>query len=441
MSRKFAIKTLGCKVNQYEEQVIRENLSSLGLIESDLLEADLFIVNSCTVTKEADRKTLKVIRKAKKDNPHAKVVVTGCLAVTGKDIEKLRIMLEVDEVVPGGEKMNLPGILSESSYERGEFKEKVSGFSGHTRAFLKIQDGCDQKCSYCKVNIVRGSSRSRPKDAILLEVKRLLREGYRELVLTGVCIGSWKDVDGSSLKELVKDIDRIEEDFRVRISSIEPNHISDDFIDVFFRSNKLCRHLHIPLQSGSDKVLKRMNRNYTTSDFKDLILTLRNKMPDIGVSIDVIAGFPGESEDDHAATMEFLKEIKPSRMHVFKFSEREGTPAYNFSEKVSHIEAKRRVTELIELGERLKYEFCDGFVGTEVEVLVEEETKEGFFEGYTGEYVRVRIVGEEKMSSGIISLKAEGIDKDKKLLICKRISDGKRREKGTKTLNMTKLPV
>ena len=437
MNRRFAIKTLGCKVNQYEEQVMRENLSSRGLIESKLGEADLFIVNSCTVTKEADRKTLKVIRKAKKDNPDVKVVVTGCFAVTPEDIARLKSMMEVDEVIPGDKKINLAGVLSESSYKIDSLKEEVSGFSGHTRAFLKIQDGCDQRCSYCKVNIVRGPSKSRSKDEILHEVKRLLREGYREVVLTGVCIGSWKDADGSSLETLVKDIDRLEGDFRVRISSIEPNHISSDFIDALFQSKKFCRHLHIPLQSGSDKVLRRMNRSYTTSDFKNLILKLRNKMPDIGVSIDVIAGFPGESKEDHSLTMDFLKEIKPSRMHVFKYSEREGTPAYEFDEEVPQVETKKRVNELIELGEVLKREFCRKFVGKEVEVLPEERTKKGFFEGYTGEYVRVRIVGEENAPLGIVFLKAEEVNEDG-MLLCKHDSCDIRREK---TLNKTKLPV
>ncbi|MFC1549197.1 tRNA (N(6)-L-threonylcarbamoyladenosine(37)-C(2))-methylthiotransferase MtaB, partial [Candidatus Omnitrophota bacterium] len=391
---KFAVKALGCKVNQYEEQVIRENLLRLGLVESQLRDADIFILNSCTVTDTADSKTRKLIRKVKRENPEVRIFVTGCYAVFEDDITLLKAMPEVEDVIPGKDKKKLPGIIealftgkkSETTLSEGIFR-----FDAHTRAFLKVQDGCDQKCSYCKVNLVRGPSKSRDEKEVVSEAARFIAGGYRELVLTGICLGAWNGNEKRNLSDLIKEIDKLEGDFRMRLSSIEPDFVDDDLLDTIAGSQRVCRHLHLPLQSGSDKILKLMNRNYTTDQFRGLVGRIRERMPFMGLTMDVIAGFPGEDEKDIRLTMDLLKEIKPSRLHVFKYSDRKGTLSHGFPGKVPSEIAKERVGDLIAEGERLQVGFCRRFLGREVEVLVEQKSSEGAPEGYTGEYLRARL--------------------------------------------------
>lgn len=384
----FTIKTLGCKVNQYEEQVLRENLTRLGFTESKSKEVDLVIINSCTVTSQADAKTRKLIRRAKKENPLAKVVVTGCYAVQKEDINFLESLQEVDMVVPNKEKLHLPVKVSAlfCGKKEASLKEEISSFSAHTRAFLKVQDGCDQKCSYCKVNIVRGPSVSRREKEILEEAARLIKAGYKEIVLTGICLGSWKGEASRDLSHLIEKIANLEGSFRIRLSSIEPNHITSGLIDKIQSLDKLCKHLHIPLQSGSDRILKLMNRSYTLKDFQSVIRKIRKKMPLFGITMDVIVGFPGETEEDFKKTVRFLSRIKPSRLHVFTYSDRKGTLSYGMKDKVPFDVARRRTTELIALGEELKMRFSEKFTGREVDVLLE-----GSGEGYSGEYVRIEL--------------------------------------------------
>ncbi|MFH1552534.1 MAG: tRNA (N(6)-L-threonylcarbamoyladenosine(37)-C(2))-methylthiotransferase MtaB [Candidatus Omnitrophota bacterium] len=420
---KFAIKTLGCKVNQYEEQVIRENLLRFGFRESGSQAADIVVINSCTVTDQADVKIRKLIRKVKKENPRAKIFVTGCYAVFEEDVKLLRSLPEVYMVVPAGEKNKLPLILDSlfgGGAEEKNMKEQVSGFSCHTRAFLKIQDGCNQNCSYCKVNLVRGPSRCRDERDVLDEVIRLAAEGYREIVLTGICLGNWKArEEGPGLAHLLKEIEGIEGDFRIRISSIEPNHIDEELIETIAASGRVCRHLHIPLQSGSDRVLKAMNRRYTTEEFRKLTGRLRQSMPFVGISMDCIAGFPGETEADFDRTLEFLREVKPSRLHVFKYSDREGTPAFRMGSKVHVSVARERVQRLIELGSKLQAEFSVKFIGTEVDILVERRSKDALLEGYTGEYVRAKLYGFDGSEGDIIRVKCGFCDETSPCLVAK----------------------
>lgn len=355
--------------------------------------ADIFIINSCTVTGEADKKAEKFIRKIKRENPRVKILVTGCYAVLEKDIERLESLPEVSLVVPGSNKMKLSAVLSEfceASVPESVSSESVTGLSGHTRAFLKVQDGCNQKCSYCKVNIVRGPSTSKAEEEVLSELKGLIEGGYKEIVLTGICLGSWRVPEDRKLSDLLFKIERIEGDFRVRLSSLEPNHIDDDLVMAVATSSKICAHLHIPLQSGSDRVLKEMNRRYTTGDFENMVTRLRRDIPLCGVTMDIIAGFPGESDRDFEDTKEFIRKIRPSRLHVFKYSDRMGTRSFDMPDKISPLVAKKRVEELIKLGDELELEFSRKFIDQEVEVLVEHITKKGKIEGYTSEYVRVQ---------------------------------------------------
>ena len=411
---KFAVKALGCKVNQYEEQVLRENLSQMGFEESEPGNADVFILNSCTVTDTADAKTRKLIRSVKKRNPDLKVFVTGCYAVFKDDIATLESMPEIEEVIPGKDKWKIPSIVER--YLTGEksdrpLKEEVSGFHAHTRAFLKVQDGCDQRCAYCKVNLVRGPSRSRGRGEIFEEAARLAAGGYREIVITGICLGSWRGENGERLPDLVKELDKVPGDFRIRLSSIEPNHIDGDLINVIACSGKVCRHLHVPLQSGSDRILSLMNRRYGLSDFRDIIGNVRRKMPMLGLTMDVIAGFPGETDKDFACTMDLISELVPSRLHVFKYSDRKGTPAYGYADKVPSAVSKERVERLIREGERLQAEFCEKFIGKEVEILVEERKKREYAEGYTSEYLVARIDGVDVERGQIVRDKVTGVDK------------------------------
>lgn len=417
---KFSIKTLGCKVNQYEEQVIRENLNSMGFSETDPSLADLFILNSCTVTGQADIKTRKLLKTIKKNNPGIKVFVTGCYAVLEKDIRTLEAMPEVDRVISGNDKAKLPlEICSDLDVKCGgvDLKNSVSGFDSHTRAFIKIQDGCDQRCAYCKVNIVRGPSTSRGVDDILEEVGRLAARGYKEMVLTGICLGSWKGPGDKDLAGLLKEIEAIEGDFRIRLSSIEPNHIDDGLIKVISSSPRFCSHFHIPLQSGSDSMLKAMRRGYNRAIFEGLVRRIRAKMPLAGITMDVIVGFPGETDQDFSLTMDFIRKIRPSRLHVFKYSDREGTPSFGMSGKVPSFVAKERVLRLIQEGEELKRAFCLDFIGKEVDVLVEGFSSSGVQEGYSGEYARVRLEGFDKYEGQIIRVSVDEIDADRIELI------------------------
>ena len=423
LGKTFFIKTLGCKVNQYEEQVLRENLLKFGFMEAEPNLADIVIVNSCTVTHVADSKTKRSIRKIKRDNPRCKVYVTGCMVVLEEDISLVEEMDEVYTVVAGGRKGELAGIIcgdvgqdeisassasggllamtdlgatSATPRNDGEVGDwgTVTGFQSRTRAFLKVQDGCNQRCSYCKVNMVRGPSRSRDADEIVEEAKRLINNGFKEIVLTGICIGSWTGKgEVKTLAQLVGKVILVEGDFRIRISSIEPNHVTEEFVEVIASSEKVCKHLHIPLQSGSDEMLSRMNRKYDTRKFSEIVERLRKCMPMIGITMDVIVGFPGETDEVFSETYEFVKKIQPSRLHVFKYSDRKGTESYSFPEKVEKEVAKKRVTSLIALGEEFQAKFAERFLQKEVEVLIEGAPHENMLFGYTGEYVRVQLTG------------------------------------------------
>ncbi|MBL7073076.1 MAG: tRNA (N(6)-L-threonylcarbamoyladenosine(37)-C(2))-methylthiotransferase MtaB [Candidatus Omnitrophica bacterium] len=404
---KFYIKSLGCKVNQYEEQVLRENLIKFGFNESPSNRADIIIVNSCTVTSQADIKTMRLIRKLKGENIAAKIFVTGCMAVFEDDILKLGSMPEVCRVIPGKDKMNLPYEISVAKTKR-KIQNGITGFSSHTRAFLKIQDGCDNRCSYCKVSLVRGPSRCKMEKSIIDELKILIREGYKEIVLTGICLGAWKGEEKRNLPDLLKIITELKDDFRIRLSSIEPDYITEELINVISGADKICRHLHIPLQSGSNNVLERMSRNYDTDKFSRMISQIRQKMPLAGITIDIIAGFPGETESDFETTLNFVRGIKPSRMHVFRYSDRPGAPSFHFKNKVSSIVAKERVKKLMHVGKDLEKDFCRKFIDKKIEVLVEKrERSEYEWEGYTGEYVKVKSNNKNYVAGDIIKVRTK----------------------------------
>ncbi len=389
----FALRSLGCKVNQYDAQVIREDLIKAGCVESGPAEADIVLINSCTVTDQADTKTRKLIKRLKRENPSSRIFVTGCSAVFPEDMGRLKALPEVAGVISKWDEEGMSIIVDGAGpalpRPAHSINDTVAGFKSHTRAFLKIQDGCDGACSFCKVNLVRGRSRSKKEELIISEIAGFSAAGFKEVVLTGICIGSWAGDDSRRLPELLKRIDGLGLNSRIRISSIEPDHIDDGLIRIVAGAKCVCRHFHIPLQSGSDRILKSMNRRYDAKGFSDLVGKIRALIPEAGITMDIIAGFPGETEKDFEDTYELVQRLKPSRLHVFRYSDREGTKAAAMEGKVPPGEAKARVEKLIRLGDVLQTEFSARFLGKEVEVLFEGVVSDGYVNGYTGEYVRV----------------------------------------------------
>jgi len=403
----FYIKTLGCKVNQYESQVIRENFVRNGYVEArDADEADICVVNTCTVTSASDSKSLRPIRRALKDNK--RVVVTGCMVEDkGMDLLKLK---GVNFIIRNKDKYNIPVIIA------GERPPRVTGdrlqvsgissFKGHARAFVKIQDGCNNRCSYCKVRIVRGKSRSRPFERIIDECSALIENGYKEIVLTGICLGAYgKDISKTAnLVKLIENICKIKGDWRMRLSSIEPKDVTDDLISLIKSEEKLCKHLHIPFQSGDDEILKRMKRPYTAGDYIGIAARLRKAISDIAISTDIMVGFPGEEEARFQNTLNFIKEIRPMRLHVFGFSKRIGTPAYNYKSAVSSIIKKRREHALLDAVEGFSGEFESLFMGKIARVLVEDKRdKQNFLQGYTDRYIKVLIDGPDSVKTRLLT--------------------------------------
>lgn len=418
MKLKFAIRTLGCKVNQYESEVLKENLERLGHSESSEKEADVIVINSCTVTRDADTGTRYLVRRSLKDNPSAKIFVTGCYVVSEDDISVLRSMPGIYKLVRNEDKNKIPLMLGDLTGQEpaAALCEGVTSFSSHTRAFLKIQDGCGRGCSYCKVTLVRGASRSRDRAAIIAEAERLVRSGKKEIVLTGICLSAWEGASGDRLSGLICDLGKIKGDFRLRLSSVEPDHVDDDLIAAVEGSSRLCRHFHIPLQSGSDTILALMKRKYDTDAFRGTVSKIRRRMPLAGISVDMIVGFPGETDDDFENTIHFINDIKPSRIHAFIYSDRKGTASYEMGNKVPIGVARKRLSEIMKAGERLQHDFASAFVGREIKVLIEQKEHGEIFSGYSGEYVRVKVAGALRSRGDLVRCIGVDIFKDGTIL-------------------------
>ena len=399
----FYIKTLGCKVNQYESQVIRENFIKDGYFETNNRdEADICVVNTCTVTSTSDSKSLKSIRyKLKKKNKC--VIATGCM-VDAEDLD-LGKLKGVDFIIKNKDKYSIPYIIKGAS-RASEFRTQITGFENHARAFVKIQDGCNNRCSYCKVSVVRGKSKSRDFEEVLNECKILIRNSYKEIVLTGICLGSYgKDISKDiSLLKLIIELCKIKGDWRIRLSSIEPKDVTDGLISQIKSEEKLCKHLHIPFQSGDDKILKRMNRPYAASDYIGIVNKLRKAIPDIAISTDIMTGFPGEKEVNFQNTLDFIREIRPMRLHAFGFSKRIGTPAYNYKDDVNIALKKNRERALIGAMEEFSREFNGMFIGKIARVLVEDKRdRQGFLQGYTDRYIKVLIDAPDSAKSRLLT--------------------------------------
>lgn len=395
--------TLGCKVNQYDTQSIREKFARDGFKELENGKpAATYVINTCTVTHRADSDSLMFIRRARQENPKAKIIVTGCLVKLDKDkiknTDKKASIINKDKLTTHNSK-------------------PITCFKGHTRAFLKVQDGCDNFCSYCKVPLVRGSCKSRSLDEIVAEAGELAKNGFKEIVLTGICLGSYgKDFSGKhSLCDVIGALEKIEGILRIRLSSIEAGDVNDGLIGMMAKSRKLCRHLHIPIQSGDDEILKKMNRKYRSPDYLRLIRKIRKHVPEIAVTTDCIVGFPGESEANFQNTVNLVNNIMPLRVHIFPYSKREGTSAAkNYNEDVRPAIIKERILRLKGCAESCSLNYRKQFLNRSLQALVEGRLKKDnlFCEGYTDNYIRVLFKSKLNLKNRLVSVKIIKLNKE-----------------------------
>ncbi|MDD4909992.1 MAG: MiaB/RimO family radical SAM methylthiotransferase [Candidatus Omnitrophica bacterium] len=369
--------TLGCKVNQYDTQSIRERFAGKGFLVSDNgKQPDIFVINTCTVTHAADRKSKWAIRQAVKNNPSALILVTGCLVKN--DWRSVAAIEGVDCVI-----------------DKGFFPSGISDFSGRARAFIKAQDGCDNKCSFCKVRLARGRSVSRPKEEVIKEARGLAAAGFKEIVLTGICLGAYGRDRGikAGLVQLIDELEKIRGLRRIRLSSIEAGDVTDGLIDRIAGSKILCPHLHIPFQSGDDHILKRMNKTLIRDDHIRTVRGLKEKIADFALSMDIMVGFPGEEEANFKNTVDFIKETEPLKVHIFPYSKREGTEAAGFKGEVPPHILRQRLDHLDNLCKEVSLDFRKRFIGRRLEVLIESKPagEPSMYEGHTANYIKVRM--------------------------------------------------
>lgn len=421
--KKVAFCTLGCKVNQYETNAMQEQFinSKYEIVNFGEL-ADIYVINTCTVTNMSDKKSRQMIRKAKQLNPNSIVVAVGCFAQVSK--EKLEEIKEVDLILGNNEKKEIVKYIEKFEEEKIVHLEDVLhqkefvdlGVTTHmekTRAIIKVQDGCDRFCSYCIIPYARGRVRSRKIENIVEEIESLVKTGVKEVVLTGIHIASYgKDFeDGISLIDLLEKINKIQGIERIRLGSLEPTIIDEKFLERLSKLNKICHHFHLSLQSGCDNTLKRMNRRYTTNEFEKVVTLLRNTYSDVILTTDIIVGFPGETEEEFLATYEFLKNIKFYRMHIFKYSRRKGTKADLMKNQVNPQIQEERSKLLLELSNSNQKEYNQKYIDETVEVLFEEKQGE-YIKGHTSNYLMVTTKSDEidKYHNKIIKVKIKRID-------------------------------
>jgi threonylcarbamoyladenosine tRNA methylthiotransferase MtaB len=413
---RFAIATLGCKVNQYDSAIIESRLGSLGMERCEFDQpADVYIVNTCTVTDRADAESLRLARRARRLNPSARVIMTGCLAQASP--EKLAGAHEVDAIVglgrPGDLERAVNGVASERVMVSNLRKERAAielapvALEGHTRAFLKLQEGCDQFCTFCIVPFSRGLSRSVDPRRVIEAIDGMHERGYKEVILTGVHLGGYgKDLDPAiALEAMLEMIAERSPIGRVRISSLDPDELSDRVISIVAQSDKFCPHFHLPLQAGEDDVLARMRRRYTTTHYRERVERILEAMPDAAIGTDLIVGFPGESARQFEDCFRFVEDLPLAYFHVFPYSVRAGTTAAKFGGKVAAREIKQRAKAMRELGERKRAEFARRLLGTKLRVLLEERSA-GRLTGYSRNYVRVMINGPEDLINSEVEVEA-----------------------------------
>lgn len=417
-----AFYTLGCKVNFYDTEAIWQLFKNDGYDQVDFEQtADVYLINTCTVTNTGDKKSRQIIRRAVRKNPDAIIAVTGCYAQTspaeildipGVDLvvgtqDRDKLMTYVEQI----QKERQPINAVRNIMKTREFEElDVPNFTGHTRAFLKIQEGCNNFCTFCIIPWSRGLSRSRDPQSVVAQAKQLVASGYKEIVLTGIHTGGYgDDLENYDLSDLLMDLDKIDGLGRIRISSIEASQIDEKMLNVLQNSSKMCRHFHIPLQAGSNEVLKRMRRKYTIEEYAEKIKMIREFMPDVAITTDVIVGFPGETDEMFTEGYEAMKAIGFSEMHVFPYSQRTGTPAAKMEDQVDEEVKHARVHELIELSEKMQLEYANKFISEEVYVIPERDDKgvagDGYAMGFSDNYIQVRFQSEQDLTGKLCRVK------------------------------------
>lgn len=438
MSKVVRFVTLGCKVNQYETNAMAQKFLEKGYQiieeitpENEDIKPDICIINTCTVTNMSDRKSRQMLRRMKEKNPSTIVVAVGCYAQVAKN--ELAKIPEIDLVLGNNEKVEIVKYVEEyinnhiNNVELDDvmYSKEFSDFGDvtyteKTRAVIKIQDGCDRFCSYCIIPYARGRVRSRKPESIISEITQIASKGIKEVVITGIHIASYgKDFVMSKdskltnyrLIDLLEEINEIQGIQRIRLGSIEPLLITVEFVERLKKLEKICHHFHLSLQSGCDETLKRMNRRYTTEQFKEIVRLLRNAYSDVNLTTDIIVGFPGETDEEFNKTYQFLKEIKFYKMHVFKYSPRKGTKAAVMPNQINGDIKEERSKKLIELSDRNEIEYNKSYIGKNVEVLFEEE-KNGIYKGHTQNYIMVYCQSKEKLDNKIIDVVCEKSEKE-----------------------------
>lgn len=395
---KFNIVTFGCKVNQYESNMMKEKmLSSNFFYEENMSDANIIIVNTCSVTNVADKKCLKMIRKIKREYPNALLVVAGCSSQNNQNVYEA---LDIDILLGNKDKSKIAELIkeyldTEKKYvkfynERDlDFEDMLINDYNHVRAFVKIEDGCDNFCSYCIIPFVRGSVRSKDFDTVIKEAKLLTEHGHKEIVLTGIHTGHYMS-NNHDLTDLINELSKIDDLLRIRISSIEITELNDKFLEMLKINKKVCNHLHIPLQAGSDEILKRMNRKYDLAYYEEKINKIRSIRPDISITTDIIVGFPYETDELFSETLEFSKKMNFSKIHVFPYSIRVGTAAASMPNQVDEVTKKVRVKKLMALSKKQEKEYYERFKGKELDILV-EECDNNVSIGHTSNYLMVTL--------------------------------------------------
>ncbi|GKW46890.1 tRNA (N(6)-L-threonylcarbamoyladenosine(37)-C(2))-methylthiotransferase MtaB [Planococcus sp. NCCP-2050] len=418
-----AFHTLGCKVNHYETEAIWQLFKEQGYNRVEFEHhSDVYVINTCTVTNTGDKKSRQVIRKAVRKNPDAVICVTGCyaqtspaeiMAIPGVDIvvgtqDRTKLLGYIDQYRNERKPINAVGnIMKNRVYEELD----VPAFTDRTRASLKIQEGCNNFCTFCIIPWARGLMRSRDPKEVVRQAQQLINAGYQEIVLTGIHTGGYgEDLKNYNLAQLLRDLEQQVVGLkRLRISSIEASQLTDEVIEVLRNSEIVVRHLHIPIQSGSDTVLKRMRRKYTMEFFADRLVQLRKALPDLAITSDVIVGFPGETEEEFMETYRFIQEHKFSELHVFPYSQRTGTPAARMEDQIDEEVKNERVHRLIALNDQLAKEYASNFEGELLEIIPEERFKQneetGLLEGYTDNYLKVVIPGDDSLIGKIVKVK------------------------------------
>lgn len=422
--RKAALHNLGCKVNAYETEAMQELLEQAGYqIVPFEEQADVYIINTCTVTNVADRKSRQMIHRARKKNPGAVIVAAGCYVQT-KDTAGLDA--DIDIVIGNNKKKEIARVLEDYFRERGAGAKKierldightseyedltVSHTAGHTRVFLKVQDGCNQFCSYCIIPYARGRVRSRSREEVVAEVRRLAERGYKEVVLTGIHLSSYGTDIGDDLLSLILSVHQVEGICRIRLGSLEPGIITEEFARTLSECPKFCPHFHLSLQSGCDATLKRMNRRYDTAQYEEKCQILRKYFQDPALTTDVIVGFPGETEEEFEASRAFIDRINFYETHIFKYSRREGTRAAVMDGQVPDSVKTKRSALLLELGKKKQREYEEKLLGTTREVLMEEAVVIGgetWQVGHTKEYVKIGRKTKEDLSNQLVNVEIE----------------------------------